>query len=245
VAPNAWLVFGAAVAVLLAGLAWGLLGQVDREVVSAGIITRDPYMSSVESHRAGVLTSQDLALGTEVNAGEVIARVTDSTGDVLQVRAPVAGRIESWYVSRLNTVAAGERIALVEPRAPLVAYLFVSAADGKRITKGMPVRLSPGGTSPQDDGLLEGRVKRVLPYPVDAQRVQLLTAQPHLVDEFLQGQARIEVDVALVRDSRTRSGFSWTNGTGPAHQITGGTVSSGSVIIGTGRPLSLLLGDGP
>jgi hypothetical protein len=62
---------------------------------------------------------------------------------------------------------------------------------------------------------VEGRVKRVLVYPVDAQRVRLLTVQPHLVDQFLQNEVRIEVDVVLDTDPRTPSGLRWTTEKGP------------------------------
>lgn len=242
-APSAWLALGAAVAVLLAGLAWGLLGKVDRETAGVGILTRAPYVSSVESDRIGVVTTEALAVGSTVRAGDVIAEVADSAGGVTAARTPVSGRIASWDVAQNEPVDAGERIALVEPNTPLVGYLFVSAAEGKRIKAGMPVRLSPGGTSRQDDGLLQGTVSRVLPYPVDGQRVGLLTAQPHLVEEFLQNEARIEVDIVLDVDAQTPSGLRWTNGNGPSSPLTGGTVMTGSVVIGTERPLSLLLAD--
>ncbi|MET0712930.1 MAG: HlyD family efflux transporter periplasmic adaptor subunit [Jiangellaceae bacterium] len=243
VAPRGWLALTAAASVMLAGLAWGFLGSVDRETTGIALITHAPFISEVESHSAGVLSTDPLAIGAPVTARQVIAQITDADGLVHEIRSPIAGLIDSWVVARDEFVGAGERLALIEPDTPLVAYLFVSAADGKRITAGMPVRISPGGTSPQEDGLLEGRVQKVLPYPVDTQRVALLTVQPHLVEQILQDQSVIELDVVLDSDPGTPSGFRWTNGTGPSKPITGGTIGSGSVIIGQERPISLLLKD--
>lgn len=240
VAPRAWLALLTAATVILAGLAWSFLGKVDRDVNGMGLITRAPYVFSVEAASAGTLTTDPLEIGARVSGGQVIGQVTAADGRLHAVRAPAAGLIDSWVVAREAYVGAGERVALIEPIAPLVAYLFVPAAEGKQVTVGMPVRLSPSDTSPQDVGLLEGHVTRVLPYPVDAQRIGLLTVQPHLVDQFLQHGSQIEVDVALDVDSRTSSGLKWTNGTGPATSVTGGTVASGSVIIGRERPVSLL-----
>lgn len=240
VAPRAWLALITAGTVILAGLAWSFLGRVDRDVEGMGLITHAPYVFSVEAASAGTLTSDPLSIGTQVVAGQVIAQVATAGGRSVAVRAPGAGRIDSWVVAREEYVGAGERVALIEPNASLVAYLFVPAAEGKQVTVGMPVQLSPSDTSPQDVGLLQGHVTRVLAYPVDAQRIALLTVQPHLVDQFLQNGSQIEIDVALDVDSRTSSGLKWTNGAGPTTSVTGGTVASGSVIIGRERPISLL-----
>jgi hypothetical protein len=240
--PRHWLALLAAVSVILAGLAWSVLGHVDREVNGTGIITHAPYPSLVASGRAGTVITPAPPIGTRVSANEVIARVSGAAAPVSAVRTPVGGMIVSWYVNRDQLVAPGQRIALVEPDSPLIAYLFLSAGDGKRVSAGMPVRLLPGGTDQQSDGLLEGEVLRVLPYPVDDARVTLLTVQPHLVAAFLGGQARVEVDVRLNHEASTASGLRWTNGRGPSSRISGGTITSGSVIIGHERPISLLLG---
>jgi HlyD family secretion protein len=240
--PRHWLALLAAVCVILAGLAWSVLGHVDREVGGSGIITHAPYPSLLASGEAGTVLTPPPPIGTRVAANEVIARVGGPGTPTRVVRASVSGTIVSWYVARDEVVGAGQRIGLMEPNSSLIAYLFLPAGVGKQVSAGMPVRLQPGGTNPQSDGLLDGTVIRVLPYPVDEARLTLLTVQPHLVDAFLGGQARIEVDVRLQHDPSTATGLRWTNGTGPASQVTGGTVTGGSVIIGHERPISLLLG---
>ncbi|MEN3282034.1 MAG: hypothetical protein V7607_3174 [Solirubrobacteraceae bacterium] len=240
--PRHWLALLAAISVILAGLAWGALGHVDREVAGTGIITHAPFPSLVASGRAGTVLTPAPPIGARVSANEVIARVGGAGAPVSTVRAPVSGTIVSWYVDRDQVVVPGQRIGLVEPGTPLIAYLFLPAGEGKRVRAGMPVRLQPGGIDQQSDGLLEGEVVRVLPYPVDEARVTLLTVQPHLVDEFLGGQARVEVDVRLKPEPSTASGLRWTNGRGPSSPISGGTVTAGSVIVGHERPISLLVG---
>jgi hypothetical protein len=240
--PRHWLALLAAISVILAGVAWSALGHVDREVGGTGIITHAPYPSLVQSGATGMLLTAVPPIGTPVSANQVIARVGGPGAPVRAVRTPVSGTIVSWYAQRDEVVGVGQSLGLVEPSSALIAYLFLPAGDGKQVSAGMPVRLSPGGTDPQSDGLLEGQVVRVLPYPVDEARVTLLTVQPHLVSGFLGGQARIEVDVALEHDRFTASGLRWTNGKGPSSPISGGTVTAGSVIIGRERPISLLLG---
>lgn len=243
VPPYWWLALSAALAVIAAGLAWSFLGSVQREVSGAGIVTGAPHVFSVTAAEPGVLISDPPALGTRVDAGQVLARVMGADGKVELVRAPISGRTGCDCVERGEPVAPGQQLGLVLPGGPPVAYLFLDADQGERVTVGMPVKLAPGGTTPQDDGLLEGRVTQVLPYPVDSDRVELLTGQPHLTDQFLAGEARIEVDVRLARDTETASGLRWTNGRGPARPLRAGTVTEGSVQIATERPISLLLAD--
>ena len=243
VPPYWWLALAAALAVIAAGLAWGFLGNVPREVSGAGIITGAPHAFSVAATEPGVLVSDPLAAGTRVEAGQVIARVRGADRSVELVRAPISGRTACDCTVRGEPVAPGQKLELVLPGGPPVAYLFLDEAQGERVSVGMPVKLAPGGTTPQEDGLLEGRVTRVVSYPVDSDRVELITGQPHLTGQFLGGEARIEVDVRLARDAQTASGLRWTNGRGPARPLRAGTVIEGSVEIASERPISLLLAD--
>lgn len=240
--PRHWLALLAAICVILAGLAWSVLGHVDREVDGSGIITHAPYPSLLSSITAGIVLTPLPPIGTRVAVNTVIARVGGSGTPIRVIRAPVTGTILSSDASRGEVVGAGQRIGLMEPDSSLIAYLFLPAGVGKQVRVGMSVRLQPGGTDPQSDGLLDGTVVRVLPYPVDEARLTLLTVQPHLVNAFLAGEARIEVDVRLQHDPSTATGLRWTNGTGPTSPVTGGTVTAGRVIIGHERPISLLLG---
>ncbi len=243
VPPHWWLALVAALAVIAAGAAWAFLGSVQREVSGVGIITGAPHSYSIAAAEPGVLISDPPALGTRVHAGQVVARVRGADGSVELVRAPISGRTGCNCTVRGEPVAPGQQLELVLPSGAPVAYLFLDEAQGERVSVGMPVKLAPDGTTPQDDGLLEGRVTRVLPYPVDADRVELVSGQPHLTEQFLGGEARIEVDVTLARDAGTSSGLRWTNGRGPRGPLGAGTVTEGSVQIASERPISLLLAD--
>lgn len=238
-----WLLLVAAAALVAGALTWALVGRVDRKVEGVAIVTTDPWVSEIESTVSGVVTTSPPPIGAGVTEGQALMRIAVTGGGELVVRSPVNGRLDSVLVARGEPVVEGDRLALVQPSTPLLAYVFVSVADGKQVRPGMPVRLAPGDTNPQDDGLLEGRVRRVLPYPIGVERLSLVTAQPAIAQQILDGGAPIEVDVALRRDQGTASGYRWTNGRGPSRPLTAGSIGSAEVVIGTERPVSLLLGD--
>jgi hypothetical protein len=61
----------------------------------------------------------------------------------------------------------------------------------------MDPRCLTGGTKPQGNGLSEGRVKRVLVYPVDISAWGFSPRRRTRSTSFLQNEARIEVDGVL------------------------------------------------
>jgi HlyD family secretion protein len=64
---------------------------------------------------------------------------------------------------------------------------------------------------------------------------------PALVNEFSQGGAPMEVEVALDRSSTTRTGFRWTSAHGPADPLTSSTLCGGTITLTQRRPISLVL----
>lgn len=66
----------------------------------------------------------------------------DAEALLAQVRAPVAGTVESLIsLSPGSWVAAGQEIAVISPDAPLAAEVYVDSREVGRIRRGMPVRL--------------------------------------------------------------------------------------------------------
>jgi len=240
--PRLWVGLTAATAIILGALAWAFLGQVDSKIDGTGILTGPPHTYELASPVAGRVTLlRDI--GTQVPRGDPVAIIRPLDSAPVKLTSPVKGTVAVTRIAVGQTVESGTSVALVEPSGPAVAHLFVSADQGKVIKPGQPVQLSPTDTDEQSVGLLEGTVKQVLPYPVGASRIELLTGEPEFASRFLGGEAKVEVDVDLLRDPSTESGLKWTSGEGPPFQITAGTLTSGSVIIGQESPISLVFGD--
>ena len=79
-----------------------------------------------------------------------------------RIRSPVAGTVEELSpISAGSWVAAGQEIAIVSPRAPLVAEVYVDSRDVGRIHPGMPVRLLVDAFDHHQWGTLPARVAEI------------------------------------------------------------------------------------
>ncbi len=158
------------------------------------------------------------------------------------VASPYAGEVLEVVVKKGQRIAANAPVlSLQATSGGLLARLYLSAADGKRVRKGMGVQISPVSVKKEEYGLLVGKVTEVSPFPATPQAMLSELENPALVNEFSQGGAPMEVEVALDRSSTTRTGFRWTSAHGPADPLTSGTLCGGTITLTQRRPISLVL----
>lgn len=161
------------------------------------------------------------------------------------VVARASGRVIEIKLSDGDAVARGRSIATLEvaPRdgSALVAVVYLPEQDGKRVKAGMPIKLSPSVTKPEDDGYLEGSVDSVSPFPVSEQSMLRVVRNPNLVHALLKDGPVYEAQARVLVDTRTPSGLHWSNGRGPAIQIASGTPVHGLVTVRVRRPVELVV----
>ena len=69
----------------------------------------------------------------------------------------------------------------------------------------------------------------------------LVLENQSLVDTLRTGDAQLRVDVKLLRDPSTPSGFEWSSSQGPPFAITRGTLCTSTFELGEERPMNLVL----
>lgn len=163
-----------------------------------------------------------------------------------RVRAPFAGRVVEVRAAEQTTVATGYPILLVEPanaqQAELEAVVFVSAATGKRLERGMTVDVSPSTVKQEEYGSLVGRVKSVADVPTSRQAMMAVLADGDLVDRFSREIGLpLQVVVELERDAGTLSGYKWTSSMGPPIRVSPGTLCHASVNVKEQAPLWMVI----
>jgi HlyD family secretion protein len=140
---------------------------------------------------------------------------------------------------------------LVTPGAPmlnlevvsddLVSVLFVPATMGKRVQLGMLVRVSPSTVNQEEYGYMLGRVSWVAEFPSSVRGMTRLLANEALVNRLMALGPPIQVNVTLVADPLSPTGYKWSSSRGPTVKISSGTLASGSIIVRQDHPLRLLL----
>ncbi len=189
---------------------------------------------------------QTLALRLE-QAHDREVQLTGQLADTSQITSPFSGRLVRWDVGPGDPVTLGRAVALIDgsdvTREPsLDAVMYVSAFEGKRITVGMPVQVSPSSVRREEHGFIWGEVVDVAPYAANSRSMLSELEDDQLVETILaEVGVPMRVWVRLHRDSDATSGFSWSAGEGPMLRITPGTPASGRVVVADRRPIELVV----
>ena len=113
---------------------------------------------------------------------------------------------------------------------PLIATLYVSSADGKRIRKGMLAEVVPATVKREEFGFISGRVLSVAEMPATQEGMQSRLKNQKLVQSLSQAGAPFELIVALDADPSTPSGFHWSSSRGPDESLSAGGLCAAEVV---------------
>ncbi len=154
------------------------------------------------------------------------------------MRSPYAGRVLELTVDVGNMIAMGGRILSLEKTdQDLEAVIFVPAAEGKRVMKNMPVRLSPSTVKKEESGFILGTVNTVLPFPSTPEGMMRVLRNNELVRQLAGYGPPIEVHVSLQKDER---GYKWSSAKKAPPLILSGTLCSSAIIVERSSPISLV-----
>jgi len=131
-------------------------------------------------------------------------------------------------------------IAQKESNQNLEAVIYLPPEEGKKVSKGMAVRLAPSTVKTEEFGYIIGKVSQVSEYPSTRYGMLRVLGNPALVESFLEGSPPIAITVSLQKEDNL-SGFAWTSRQSPPDEIKTGTLCNAQVIIDQQRPISLLL----
>jgi len=183
-------------------------------------------------------TRQTAVRDLELEIRELGAKMAEN----VKVVASQAGRVLEVLVSRGDVVNPGAPVLTLEVISEeLLAVLFVPASSGKRVQPGMMVRVSPSTVKREEYGSIVGKVAWVSEFPSTQRGMTRLIGNEALVTKLLAEGPPIQVNVSLVRDPATPTGYRWSSSRGPDLKISSGTLAAGSVIVEEYRPISLVI----
>ena len=171
-----------------------------------------------------------------------IRELNAKLGENVNVLSPYSGRVLEVLANRGDVVNPGTAILSVEVLSEnLQAVLFVPASAGKRVQRGMTVRISPSTVKREEYGSLLGKVTWVAEFPSTSRGMTRLLGNEALVTKLMQQGPPIQVNVALERDPATPTGYRWSSSRGPNLKISSGTLASGDVVVQEDRPFRLVI----
>jgi hypothetical protein len=236
-----WIALAGLGLVILAALVWSILGSIPTVLQGSGLLVRQEGFREVIAPQPGIITEINVRAGDEVREGQTLAQLQVNPGSTIELKSPATGRIIETLVEKGSILSQPASIASLEVTgSPLKGLAFVALSDGKRLTPGMPVQLSPASVRSEEAGLLLGKVKTVSQFPVSAQNLLLQVRSKELAEALLANGPAIMVEIELEKAS-TPTGFKWTTQNGPRLSLTSGTVCGASIILGEQRPISLVL----
>lgn len=237
-----------------------------RDLLDDGLITRQTLLATEQdlNQTRDQLAAQRLELNgldltrleedqaldqqIETRRGEIRdleLKIRDLTGTLAEnanVVSAEAGRVLELSVDRGDVVTPGSVLLTMEVSSEeLVAVLFVPASEGKLVRPGMAVKVAPANVRREEYGFMVGEVRWVADYPSTSRGMLRLLGNSEMVDRLLETGPPIQVDVALVEDPSTPTGYRWSSSSGPDLEISSGTPAAGRITLLEERPISLLL----
>jgi HlyD family secretion protein len=123
----------------------------------------------------------------------------------------------------------------------LIASVYVSPADARKIGPHALVQLSPADVRREEFGYMLGRVSHVSRFPTTEHEMMYLLENESLVKLLSSHGPPLGIEVELLKDRSTFSGFKWTTAASPPVAITSGTICTAQIVVGERRPIDMLI----
>jgi HlyD family secretion protein len=163
----------------------------------------------------------------------------------LEIKSPFTGIIIDMQAAKGESIKAGNPICVMErfdPGTKIWFYATFGSGAGKLLHEGSKVELELDSVDAKEYGYLLGSVRRISTFPVSDSQLISVVKIPQIVQFLKQGQAvNYEVEIDLLLDPLTQSGFKWTTAEGPPIKIETGTTAIIRGIIVEKHPIYYLL----
>jgi biotin carboxyl carrier protein len=240
--PRIWIGLVALLVVVAGILVWSIVGVIPQVVPGDGMLLRGG-VQNISAPDDGSLTTVDVSENSRVKAGDVVATMMTEAGEKVEIKATDDGTVTGINIPPGFSVRQGAEIMTVEViTMPLLAVVYVPLGDGKQISPGMAVQLSPSVADVDSYGYLMGTVSAISEFPVSQ---NALTGGAYIDSAAMA--ATLGGDVPVLRmiiqldEADTPSGYRWSSSSGPDFQLRNGTATSARVIVDETRPISLFL----
>ncbi len=225
---------------LFLGVLWAIFGHIPVGLEGRGVIVAGSGIAPVVASAEGTLIELPGHVGDVVAEGQAVARMRTTTGDIIALRAPVGGTLAQRSPQLGSFVRLGDAVATIEPvGASPTAVIFVPVETDRRVTAGMPVRLSPSDARPDVFGFLRGHVTYAAPFPATPDRIKAALQTDAIAEGFSPDVPVREVHVAL--DVDAQGNLVWSGLANSGRTLSPGTPCSATIVVEERPPISFIL----
>ncbi|UGQ48044.1 NHLP bacteriocin system secretion protein [Massilia endophytica] len=224
----------------------------DLEEARAVLADTERQLAAVDKRAADFARSSGGSLARidqqKAEAQRELAALEAQGQSVTRLRSAVAGRVVEVKTALNGAVKRDTPVLSVEALDggdQLEAVMFVSAADGKKISAQDKVELLPTHARREEHGVLRAQVLSTSAYPATPQGLLNTITNPELMRELAHGTASYEVRIGLERNAAAgaaaRNPYLWSAVAGSGVPVTSGALCRGEILVHHERPISLVL----
>lgn len=175
-------------------------------------------------------------------ARRTLDRLTASLTRSAVVTAPAGGRVTEIKAVPGSLVSEGRSLFTFQSGKPFLELrLYVPARQGKRVSPGMSVQVSPWTARREEYGTVSGTVDWISEFPATLDGMRAVLQNDELARTFAQSGPPYVARILLDRDPETASGYRWSSAQGAKLPLTGGTLASGEITVSRQAPISLVI----
>lgn len=159
-----------------------------------------------------------------------------------QIKSPADGHILQLSAKSGDRVALGDELALIGlPRGDRMVRGYLSLGDAQQVRVGLPVRVSLASISPEIYGTMKGEISKISEAPITRAALLDQYENADIVDLIMGEGPPYMIEVELLKDASTPSGFAWSTSRGPARPIASGSLANIAVTYESRRPIEFVL----
>lgn len=174
-----------------------------------------------------------------------LALLEDRLKTSSRIISPHTGRILEMLIEKGDLVGEGDRLITLETEGKsdkdIEALIYASPLDGKKVSPGMGIHISPSTVKQEEYGFMQGKVTYVAEFPTTKKEMMHILKNEELAADFVKEGDPIEIHADLIPDSGTVSGFKWSSPKGPPIKIHSGTLCFSKIIVEEQPPISLVI----
>lgn len=159
-----------------------------------------------------------------------------------EVYSPYNGRVVELTGDPGMIAQVGASLCSVEViEDKIEAVLYLPAAEGKKVTPGMQVEITPSTVKREEFGFIVGRVRSTSGFLASEEGIRRLLPNKALVEKLTKEGVSVEVMVDLETDAATPTHYRWSSGQGPSGELQTGTLCTAYVRVREQPPITLVI----
>jgi HlyD family secretion protein len=241
--------------------------QLQASLLKDGLIVQTQYEETLQ----GVFASQNkidtaknvlqsLVIQSISNQGQYQDTIRQSDTALLQARnqleslqqqyslasnlvSPLEGVVTEKLVLLGDIVNANQAVLTLEsPKRDYLAIVYIPISAGpKRIKPGMDVQVSLNAFAKERYGYLQGKVTTMSKYSSTKQGMIAVIKNTDAVQSMKASGPVFSVQIELLHDKSTLSGYQWSSTAGSQIDFTSGSDCMGLITVGQQKPISLII----